>query len=365
MTSLLTKGTVTRSKLEIARVLEDVGGSIKASSGNNTVGLSVSVLKDHFDIALDLLADVVLHPSFPRTEIEKQRRDTLMAIKKLDEQWTTEITRLFERHYYRKHPYRNDVLGTAETVKRFSQEDIRGFYDSVIKPNNAVLAVFGDVEPDVVTSEVQEAFKGFEPAILEYPIIELETHNIEEDKTFETLNQKTAAALIVGFNGLALGDPDAPVVDVLDAVISGIGYPSGWLHEALRGREKSLVYYVHAYPAFGIDGGYFGIMSQTTPENYEEVLGIILEQLALIQAREVDAVTLDRGKNMCISMHEMGLETVAAQAASSALNEILGLGYDYDVMYPKLIEKVSAADVLRLARRLFSHHLIVATKPKP
>jgi len=363
--SLLTKGTVTRSKLEIARVLEDVGGSIKASSGNNTVGLSVSVLKDHFDIALDLLADVVLHPSFPKTEIEKQRRDTLMAIKKLDEQWTTEITRLFERHYYRKHPYRNDVLGTAETVKRFSQEDIRGFYDSVIKPNNAVLAVFGDVEPDVVTSEVQEAFKGFEPAILEYPIIELETHNIEEDKTFETLNQKTAAALIVGFNGLALGDPDAPVVDVLDAVISGIGYPSGWLHEALRGREKSLVYYVHAYPAFGIDGGYFGIMSQTTPENYEEVLGIILEQLALIQAREVDAVTLDRGKNMCISMHEMGLETVAAQAASSALNEILGLGYDYDVMYPKLIEKVSAADVLRLARRLFSHHLIVATKPKP
>jgi zinc protease len=257
------------------------------------------------------------------------------------------------------------VLGTAETVKRFSQEDIRGFYDSVIKPNNAVLAVFGDVEPDVVTSEVQEAFKGFEPAILEYPIIELETHNIEEDETFETLNQKTSAALLVGFNGLALGDPDAPVVDVLDAVISGIGYPSGWLQEALRGREKSLVYYVHAYPAFGIDGGYFAIMSQTTPENYEEVLRIILEQLALIQAGEVDAATLDRGKNMCISMHEMGLETVAAQAASSALNEILGLGYDYDMMYPKLIEKVSAADVLRLAKRLFSHHLIVATKPKP
>ena len=363
--SLLTKGTVTRSKLEIARALEDVGGSIKASSGNNTVGLSVSVLKDDFDIALDVLADVVLHPSFPKTEIEKQRRDTLMAIKKLDEQWTTEITRLFERHYYRKHPYRNDVLGTAETVKKFSQEDIRGFYESVIKPNNAVLAIFGDVDPDVVTSEVQEAFKGFEPAILEYPIIELETHNIEEDETFETFNQKTSVALLVGFNGLALGDPDAPVVDVLDAVISGIGYPSGWLQEALRGREKSLVYYVHAYPAFGIDGGYFGIMSQTTPENYEEVLRIILEQLALIQAGEVDAATLDRGKNMCISMHEIGLETVAAQAASSALNEILGLGYDYDVMYPKLIEKVNAADVLRLAKRLFSHHLIVATKPNP
>ncbi len=363
MAGLLTKGTATRSKLEIAKTLEDVGGSIEASSGNNTVNLSVSVLKDDFDVALDLLADVVRHPSFSKGEIEKQLRDTLMAIKRLDEQWTTEVTRLFKRHYYRKHPYRNDVLGTAETVKRFSEEDIRRFYESVMKPNNAVLAIFGDMDPDAVASEVEKAFEGFEPAILESPIIELETHNIEEDEAFETLNEKTSAALLAGFNGLPLGDPGVPAVDVLDAVISGIGYPSGWLHGALRGGEKSLVYYVHAYPAFGIDGGYFGIMSQTTPENYEEVLKIILEQLALIQEREVDAVTLDRGKNMCITMHEMGLETMAAQAASSALNELLGLGYDYDVTYAELIEKVSAADVLRLARTLFSHHLIVATKP--
>jgi zinc protease len=363
MASLLTKGTVTRSKLEIARTLEDVGGTIEASSGNNVVGLSVSVLKDDFDIALDLLADVVRHPSFPESEIEKQRQDTLMAVKKLDEEWTTEITRLFKRHYYRKHPYRNDVLGTAETVRRFSQEDIRGLYESVMKPNNAVLAIFGDIDLDGVTSQVKKAFEGFEPAISEYSIIELETQNIVEDEAFETLNEKTSVALLVGFNGLALGDPDAPVVDVLDAVISGIGYPSGWLHEALRGREKSLVYYVHAYPAFGIDGGYFGIMSQTTPENYEEVLKIILEQLDVIQEREIDANTLERGKNMCITMHDMGLETVAAQAASCALNEILGLGYDYDMRYGKLIEKVSAADVLRVAKRLFSHHLIVATKP--
>jgi zinc protease len=363
MASLLTKGTVTRSKLEIARTLEDVGGRIEASSGNNVVGLSVSVLKDDFDIALDLLADVVRHPSFPENEIEKQRQDTLMAIQKLDEEWTTEITRLFKRHYYRKHPYRNDVLGTAETVKRFSQEDIRGLYETVMKPNNAVLAIFGDVDLDGVTSRVKKAFEGFEPAISEYPIIELETHNIEEDEAFETLNEKTSVALLVGFNGLALGDPDAPVVDVLDAVISGIGYPSGWLHEALRGRENSLVYYVHAYPVFGIDGGYFGIMSQTTPENYEKVLKIILEQLDVIQEREIDAKTLERGKNMCITMRDMGLETVAAQAASCALNEILGLGYDYDMGYGKLIEKVSAADVLRVAKRLFSHHLIVATRP--
>lgn len=287
-----------------------------------------------------------------------------MAIKRLDEQWTTEITRLFKRHYYRKHPYRSDVLGKAEAVMGFSEEDIRGFYESIVMPNSAVLAVFGDIDPDVVAPKVREAFKDFEPGISEQPIIEAETHNIEEDEIFETLNEKTSAAIFAGYNGLPLGDKDTPVVDVLDAIISGIGYPSGWLHDALRGGQKSLVYYVHAYPAFGIDGGYFGIMTQTTVENYEKVLKIVLDQMALIQEKEVDSKTLERAKNVCITMHEIGLETIAAQASSSALNQLVGLGYDYDTTYPELIEKVSAADVLRVARKLFSHHLIVTTKPR-
>jgi zinc protease len=128
-------------------------------------------------------------------------------------------------------------------------------------------------------------------------------------------------------------------VDVLDAVISGIRYPSGWLHDALRGGDKSLVYVVHAYPAFGIDGGYFGIMAQTTPDNYEKVLKIILDKMALIQNVELDPAILKQAKSMCIAGHEIG-------------------------KYPDLIERVSAGDVLRVAKKLFAHHLIVATKPK-
>jgi zinc protease len=364
MASLLTKGTTSRSKLEIAEALENLGGSIGASSGHNTVSLSVSVLKEHFNAGLALLADVVLHPSFPESEMEKQRQDTLMAIKRLDERWTTEISRLFKRHYYRKHPYRNDVLGKAEAVKSFSEKEIRRFYESIMMPNNVVLAVFGDIDLDVVAGEVQKAFEDFSPGILEQPIIEVEARNIEEDETFETYNEKTSAAILVGYNGMTVGDADSPVVDVLDAIISGIGYPGGWLHEALRGGEKSLVYYIHAYPAFGVDGGYFGIMTQTTPKNYEEVLNIVSDRMALIQQEEVDLKTLQRAKDVCVAMNAIGLETIAAQASSSALNEILGLGYDYDMRYPGLVQQVSAADVLRVARRLFSHHLIVTTKPR-
>lgn len=365
MASLLTKGTKNRSKIEIAKTLEDVGGSIRSSSGKNVVTISVSTLKEHFDIALDLLADVVLNPTFPGSEIEKQQQDTLLAIQRLDEQWTTEISRLFKRRYYRRHPYKNDVIGTVEAVQGFSDKDIRYFYESAMIPNNSVLAIFGDIDPGTVALKIEKAFKDFKPGIPQKPLIEVETQNIDQDESFEVVNEKSSAAIFVGYNGLTLTDKDGPVVDVIDAIISGIGYPSGWLHDALRGGDKSLVYYVHAYPAFGIDGGYFGVIAQTTLDNYDAVLEIILDKMALIQSRQVDEQTLSRAKDMCISMHEIGLETIAAQALSAGLNQILGLGSSYDSKYPALIQKVTPADVLRVARRLFSRHLIVATKPRP
>jgi zinc protease len=363
MASLLTKGTKNRSKIEIAEALEDVGGSIRSSSGNNVVSIAASALKEHFDIALDLLADVVLNPTFPEGEIEKQRQETLLALRRLDEEWTTEVTRLFKSHYYRRHPYRNDVLGTIEAVQGFSEKDIRSFYGSIMLPNNSVLAIFGDIDPATVAARVEKAFEDFKPGVLEEPVIELETRNIDRDERFETFNEKTSAALFVGYNGLTLADSDGPVVHVLDAIISGIGYPSGWLHDALRGGDTSLVYYVHAYSNFGIDGGYFGVIAQTTPDNYDEVLKIIVDKVDLIRSKEVDEQTVERAKDMCITMHELGLETIASQASSAGLNEIVGLGSNYDDRYSALIQEVTAADVLRLAGKLFLHHLIVATKP--
>jgi zinc protease len=364
MANLLTKGTETRNKQAIARTIEDVGGAIGSSSGYNTVGVSVSVLKDDLDVGLELLSDVIVHPSFPEAEIEKQREETLLAIRRQDEEWTTEVTRLFKRHYYRKHPYRNDPLGTEEAVSSLTRDDIIEFYRSIVMPNNAVLAVYGDIRPDAVAQQIGKAFEGFSPRVLEQPIIETETANIQEDEQFVVYNEKTSAGILVGYNGLTLTDPDRAVVDVIDAVVSGIGYPGGWLHEALRGGDESLVYYVHAYPAFGVDGGFFAVMTQTTPTNYDKVIGIIDEQMETLQTQAVDAETLTRAKEICVIMHEMGLETISAQASSAVVNEVLDLGYDYDERYPALIEAVTGEDVLRVSKELFSHRLLVATKPE-
>ena len=98
--------------------------------------------------------------------------------------------------------------------------------------------------------------------------------------------------------------------------------------------------------------------------NYEKVVEIILAKLKKIQQQPLTSEELSAAKNMVVTMHEMSLETNGAQARSAAVNEALGLGYDWDNRYPELVEQVSGEDVLKLARRLFQYYLLVSAIPE-
>jgi zinc protease len=361
---LLAKGTKTRSKLQIAKEMEELGGSIESSSGRNTYYMSVAVLKEDFEKGLEILSDVVINPSFPEEEIEKQKEDTLLAIKRIDESWEREVARLFRQEFFVQHPYRNDLVGTEGSVRRFSREDLVEFYRRLVMPNNMVLAVFGDIDVNEVARSVKQRFGHLKRGKFVEPDLKEETSNLVRDRQVEKISDKSSSAIFVGFNGMTLHDADRPVLDVIDAILSGIGYPSGWLHEALRGGDRSLVYYVHAYPSYGIDGGYFGVITQTTTANYQEVLGIISEKVRKMREKEVTDEELELAKEMIITMHDLNLETNASQAFSAAVSEAVGLGYDWDQRYRDLIRQVTREDVHRVAQRVFEHRLIATTTPR-
>ncbi len=362
--NLLTKGTTTRSKMEIAQAMEDIGGSIESGSGRNTFFVGVSVLKEDFKRGLEILADVVTHPSFPQEEIEKQREDTLLAIKQMDESWEREVQRLFLKHYYGDHPYGNDVIGTEASIKSLTRESLVAFYKRLVVGGNTVLAIFGDMDGEKIEAMVAEAFRDLEHGQVEEPHIEGECPWLDHDDQVDRLTDKVSAGIFVGYNGMTLLDEDRPVMDVIDAIVSGVGYPSGWLHESLRGGTSSLVYYVHAFPSYGIDSGYFGVITQTTMGNYQKVINLILEKMEKIERDVVSEEELRRGKNMVITMHELERETNADQAYQAALWEILGLGYDWDEKYPDLVNRVRREDILRVARKYLRHRLIASTIPR-
>lgn len=362
--ALLTAGTSTRTKQQIAAAIEDVGGSITSGAGNNTYSVSVRVLKDDLPLALDLLADVVLHSQFPEEEIDRRRRETLLAIERQDENWQHEVLRRFKAGYFKSHPYGHDELGTKDSVAGFSRADLIECYQRMVRPQQAVLAVYGNFDAAAVKQRIGDLFETWSADPVELPAWPEETAPLTTDQLIEQGNDKTSAALFLGTNGLALDDPLRPALDVLDALLSGINYPGGRLHEALRGGTADLVYVVHAFPFYGLRAGYFGVLTQTTMNNLPKVEKIIKDNLERLKTEPVSAATLETAKGMVITMHHLGLESLAAQAQRAAVDELLGLGWGYAASYPRLVQAVTASDVQKVAQRLFAHRLLVRTLPE-
>ena len=362
---LLTAGTKRRSKQEIAEAVESVGGNLSSGAGNNTYHVTLQVLQQDLDMALDILSDVILDATFPPEEIEKQRQETLLALHRQDENWQAEIMLLFKHEFFPDSSYGHNRLGTEASVKGFTREDLKRFRDRMARPEHSVLAVYGDVRPQEVFERIEKAFGSWEKGSGDKKerTKPATGPRLTESRIVEKMTDKSSAALFVGAEGLSIEDEDRPVLDVLDSLLSGIGYPGGRLHEALRGKAD-LVYLVHAFPFYGLGTGYFGVITQTTMGNFAEVKEIIMSNLQRLRDEPVPAGEMRDAAEMAVTMHHLSLETLSSQAQSATVNEVLGLGWNYDERYPDLLRTVTAEDVQELANKLFAHTLAVEAIPE-
>jgi zinc protease len=360
---LLTAGTKSMKKLDLLRKVENAGGAISAQSDNNTYHVSIQVLKEDFDWAFDLLADIAQNAEFPRDEIEKQRQDTLIAIKRMDESWQAEVMRLFKKNYFKDVSYVNDKLGTSESVMAFTREDVLAFYRTMVNPTHSVLAIYGDIDPKKAKDLAVAKFGKWNGEPVEKRMPD-ETHQIIDSRTVELKNEKNSAGLFIGTNGIDVNDPQRPVLDVLTAVLSGGGSPAGRIFDSLRGGERNLVYTVSTFPFYGEKAGFFGVMTQTTMANLPKVQEVIQEDLKRLRHEPVPESELEKAKETMLVGLKLSRQTLASQAADAALNEVLGLGWDYSRHYPDMVKAVRADQVMDMARKLFSETLTALTLPE-
>jgi zinc protease len=191
-----------------------------------------------------------------------------------------------------------------------------------------------------------------------------ETHPIGENRTIEIKNEKNSSALFIGTNGLDINNAERPVLDVLTSVLSGGGSPAGRMFDSLRGGKQNLVYTVSTFPFYGKNAGFFGVITQTTLANLPKVEKVIQQNLRRLTVEPVPQSELDQAKETMLVGLKLGRETLSSQASDAALNEVLGLGWDYSKRYPDLVKAVTAKQVEDMARRLFTNTLIARTLPE-
>jgi zinc protease len=349
LSSMWTRGTRTRSAADFARAVEGIAADINGFSGRNSQGFTIDVTSDKLEAALDLFTEALLEPAFDPEEVERERRETLASIDRRADRLAQLAYIQFGELHFPTHPYRLPILGHESSVKRIAPDSLRAHHDRLVRGDNLVIGVAGDVDPDAVAEyfsvrlgELPEP--GFEPGLpaLDEPSGEIRVGTLKKDRA--------QAHLVLGFGGLTVADPDRAALDVLSQVLAGQG---GRLFLELRDK-RSLAYSVSAISVEGVAPGFFSVYIATANDKIDEARQGILDELTKLIDRAPSDAELARARRYVSGNLAIDAQRNSNHAAHIALDALYGLGPDAHDRYGEQIAAVSPQDVLRVARRILT-----------
>ena len=340
------KGTAHRTATQIAEDAELLGGSIASSVGADGFGWTVSVPTRHTEAALELLADVVQHASIPLESFETERVVALADVAMLRDDMYRYPIRLATEAAFGSHPYGMSPLGTEESLRGISVGDVRAWHRRRVLEATAVIAIVGDVNPDVTAASAGRAFgelRPVEPPSIPSPVwpSELVTRVEHRDKA------QTALAII--FRGPSRLESDRHVAQLLAGVASGLG---GRFFEELRDR-RSLAYTVHAFPSPRRLAGAFVAYIATSPDREETARTGLLAEFEKLRRHPVTADELARARDYAIGTHQ-----IRQQSAGAILGDVVdawlhGTGLQELGEFEASVRAVTPRQIQELAERYF------------
>jgi zinc protease len=269
-------------------------------------------------------------------------------------------------------------VGTKQNLAGFTREQMQKWYADQVMQGRRVIAVYGDIELEKARSVASERvgggekLKGIAPPSAEQSAptkgaprkASIEIQRVELNKTEQPL-----AGVFIGFDAASyVGAPANFPLDVADTMSSGYHYPTGYIFETLRGR--GLVYMADAqnWPGRSKEQpGAFFAYAGCDPGNVNDVVDLILQNVARLQSGENDSQPgwFDRSKQLLTTYDAIEHETPAAQAQTAALDELMGLGYDYHEQFVPKINSVTFNDVRQTAAHRLSRCVITVSTPAP
>jgi len=347
MSKLLVKGTTSRTGQQIADQIESVGGYIDAAGGNNSFSVNMEVMSDDLALGLDMLADVVLNPSFPGEAFERQREVQLAALKAQDDRLLTAAFKTMRETLYGRSGYGLDGLGTESSVKSLSADVIATFHRQLAVPNNAVLAIYGDIKTEFIRSEIEKALALWGQGVgFEKPVTPSQGDGMQ--RVSREL-EKEQAVVVVGYRGCTFYDEDRFALELISEACSDLG---SRLFMRIR-EELGLAYYVGAQCQPGLLPGTFTFYAGTAPNEVTRVEQELLDQVAKLRDEGLTEKELRRSKNKVIGQKKIARQDLGGLASMTALDELYGLGYDSSVHDDSAIEAITGEQIQAAAQRCF------------
>ncbi|MFO7257712.1 MAG: insulinase family protein [Bacteroidota bacterium] len=343
---LIGTGTTNRSKAQLDEEIDFIGASLNTSAN----GIYASSLTKHMPKLLELFTDVLYNPSFNPEELEKIRTQTRSAIVANKEDPEVIASNVRSALLYGKdHPYGD--LVTEETIDAITLEDCKAYYQTYFKPNNAYLAIVGDIDLKTAKKLVKKHFGKWESGTVPAPVYP--TPQLPE-KTFVAMVDRSSAvqSVITVAHPVELkpGSPDAIKAGVMNNILGGGGLSSR-LNQNLR-EHKGFTY--GAYSSLSSDKliGSFDAEVSVRNEVTDSAVVELLRELRRIREEPVDEAELKAAKAYISGSFGRSLENPATIANFAINIAKYNLPEDYYDNYVKNVAAVTPEDVQTVAKKL-------------
>jgi zinc protease len=351
MSSTFWRGTKGRPFPDLLRTLDELGMDLSAESANNSWQVKMHATSKRFERAFDVMADVLREPAIDAAWVDQGKRQVLdRVLPNLAVNPTETMSRVLRETLYTEGPYRRQRFGTKETVASFDAAKVRALYDRYARPNNLVLAVYGDVDPAAVEAQVRRRFgdwaRGEVPASFAR-----DDKGPVEGRTVELKNRQIRTNYGLAWRAYSRQqEAERAGLAVMNAMFGG----QGWLHARLREGKADYVYAVSSSPFPGDRAGHFQITTDFSPQDEAIVLGIIDGAVADMRAGKFTDKELAAAKDMMMCWEALQKASNADVVAGDAVSELFGQGYDHDAKWFARLKGVTREDVVRAANEVFS-----------
>lgn len=345
-----TGGTPTRNGDQLDDELDQLGASVETWISEDSGGALVSVLKEDIETGLNILADVLQHPAFPEDKIELAKIAQRDAIARRNDDPGGIAYREFDRVIYGKNsPYaRQPEYATLNAIAR---EDFVKFHRDFFQPENVILAVWGDFSAGEMKSRIEKAFAGWARGGKPKPTIPPVDAAAQERAGYNLINKEDVnqSTVVLGHLGGQRKDPDFYALNLMNRILGG-GFASRlFIHVRT---EQGLAYTVSSSWSAGWDRpGLFVASGRTKSENTTKILGAIRQEIQRLREAEVDEDELARAKDGILKGFAFEFDSTGKIIQRLITYEYYGYPRDYLQRYRDNIDKVTRADILRVARK--------------
>ena len=343
------KGTQSRSALDIAQAIENVGGYINAYTSKEMTAYYARVLEDDVPLAIDVISDILLNPIFDQRELETERGVILQEIGQSLDTPDDVIFDWLQEAAFPDQPLGRTILGPSELVKNFSREDLLEFVSEQYGPEQMVLSAAGSVDHEKIVSQVKLLFDKKEP-ISKAAMISSK-YNGGEKQVDKNLEQ---AHFALAFEAPGYRDETIYTSQIYSIALGG--GMSSRLFQEIR-EKRGLCYTIFAQGGAYSDTGLLTIYSGTSADSLKDLSDITISEMKRM-AIDFEQIELDRARVQMKAGLLMGLESASARA--ERLARMLTI-WDRIPTLDEIVKKIDAVDLNDV--RHFSDSIISNKKP--